>query len=113
VRVWSKETPESLVAVPSCAAEMPGAEQGGCNWPVRSIKRSLQRRQMPPPCWVDQREPSRFRDGEGHGRHLGFGSGCRGTLRRKGTWNGQTVVLGTGEALLGLVAAGDEKRAVL
>ena len=44
VHVWSEETPESLVAMPSCVAEMPGAEQGGCDWPVRSVKRSLQRR---------------------------------------------------------------------
>jgi hypothetical protein len=39
--------------------------------------------------------------GEGHGRRLWSWSRRRRTLRRKGAWNGQKVVLGTGEALLG------------
>ena len=32
----------------------------------------------------DKREPSLCGSGEGHGRHLGSWSGCRGTLRRRG-----------------------------
>ena len=84
MQVRSKETPESLVVKPSCVVERPGAEQGGSDWPVRSTCEAcasvVKCHHLRVVKWV----PSRFRDGEGHGRHLGFGSGCRGTHRRKG-----------------------------
>src|SRR5581483_7455831 len=48
--------------------------------------------------------------GEGHGRRPCSWSGRRWTSRRKGAWNGQKVVLGTGEALLGPALRGWEQR---
>jgi hypothetical protein len=39
--------------------------------------------------------------------------GHSGSLRRKWAWNGQMVVVGTGETLLGPAAAGGGKRACL
>jgi len=44
VQVRSGETPRSPVAKPPASIERSGVEAGWSNWPVRSIKRSLQRR---------------------------------------------------------------------
>src|SRR5260370_23892724 len=54
-------------------------------------------------------EPSLCTLGEGQGKHLGSWSGCPRTSRRKGAWNGQKVVLGTGESLLGPTLRGTER----
>lgn len=60
-----------------------GCEAGWSDWPVRSIKRSLRRRECSPSLTA-QEEPSLLEHGEGHGTHLGAWSGCGGTSRRKG-----------------------------
>ena len=60
-----------------------GCEAGWIDWPVRSIKRSLRRRQCSPPVAAKE-VPSLLERGEGHGTHLGAWSGCGGTSRRKG-----------------------------
>ena len=70
-------------------------------------QRSSQASSMFTALWVVKEEPSPLEQGEGHGRHLGAWSGCRRTSRRTRAWNGQKVVLGTGESLLGPVPAGD------
>jgi len=61
-----------------------GCEAGWSDWPVRSIKRSLRRRQCSPPVRAVQEEPSPREQGEGHGTHLRAWSGCGGTSRRIG-----------------------------
>jgi hypothetical protein len=61
-----------------------GCEAGWINWPVRSIKRSLRRRQCSPPAVAAKEEPSLLEQGEGHGTRLGAWSGRGGTSRRKG-----------------------------
>jgi hypothetical protein len=61
-----------------------GCEAGWSDWPVRSIKRSLRRRQCSPPVGVVKEEPSLHERGEGHGTHLGAWSECGGTSRRTG-----------------------------
>ena len=107
MRVRSGETPGSPVAGSRyrarsrCRSGATTPRGGGGDWPVRSMKRSLQRRHgAPARCVRDKREPSPLPMGEGQGRRLWSWSERRRTLRRKGAWNGQTVVLGTGEALL-------------
>ena len=60
-----------------------GCEAGWSDWPVRSIKRSLRRRQCSPPVAAKE-VPSLLERGEGHGTHLGAWSGCGGTSRGKG-----------------------------
>jgi hypothetical protein len=60
-----------------------GCEAGWSDWPVRSIKRSLRRRECSPPVAAKE-EPSLHEHGEGHGTHLGSWSGCGGTSRRTG-----------------------------
>jgi hypothetical protein len=60
-----------------------GCEAGWNNWPVRSIKRSLRRRECSPSLTAKE-EPSLLEQGEGHGTYLGTWSGCGGTSRRKG-----------------------------
>jgi hypothetical protein len=60
-----------------------GFEAGWINWPVRSIKRSLRRRECSPSLTAKE-EPSLLEQGEGHGTHLGAWSGCGGTSRRTG-----------------------------
>lgn len=92
-------------------SETPGVDREVCveagwsKYTVRSMKRSLQRRHFAR-VTGNQRVPSLYLRGEGHGRHLRTWSGCRGTLRRKGAWNVYTVAVGTGEALLGPRPAG-------
>ena len=49
---------------------------------------------------VDKEEPSPFPEGEGHGSTWDLGAGAMNLLAQ-GAWNGQRVVLGTGEILLG------------
>ena len=61
-----------------------GCEAEWSDWPVRSIKRSLRRRQCSPPVGAAKEEPSLHEQGEGHGTHLGAWSGCGGTSRRTG-----------------------------
>jgi hypothetical protein len=76
-------------------ARVPGSEapvrrrEAGCgagwiDWPVRSIKRSLRRRECSPPVGVVKEEPSLHEQGEGHGTRLGAWSGRGGTSRRTG-----------------------------
>ena len=60
-----------------------GFEAGRINWPVRSIKRSLRRRECSPSLTAKE-EPSLHEHGEGHGTHPGAWSGCAGTSRRTG-----------------------------
>ena len=60
-----------------------GFEAGWIDWPVRSIKRSLRRRECSPSLTAKE-EPSLHEYGEGHGTHLGAWSGCGGTSRRTG-----------------------------
>jgi hypothetical protein len=75
VEVRSGETPGSLVA--GSRRRSRGRRRSGVttrrrgrgNWPVRSMKRNLQRRDAPRPrCRAAKREPSRSHNGEGHGR---------------------------------------------
>jgi hypothetical protein len=68
---------------PGVEAEEDRPVEGAGDWPVRSIKRSLQRRQESPRKRT-KREPSPYSCGEGHGRHQGTWSGCPRTLRRRG-----------------------------
>jgi hypothetical protein len=105
VRVRSEETPRSSVVKPPGSVEMPGPKRGG---PTRRSATSSE------VCSVEmfacicraKREPSLSNMGEGHGRHSCTWSGCSRTLRRKGTWNGEKGVVGTGETLLGPGPAG-------
>lgn len=60
-----------------------GFEAGWIVWPVRSMKRSLRRRNCSPPMAAKE-EPSPHEQGEGHGTHPGAWSGCGGTSRRMG-----------------------------
>jgi hypothetical protein len=86
-----------------------GCEAGWIDWPVRSIKRSLRRRECSPPV-AAKGEPSLHERGEGHGTHLGFLERVRRNPSAYGAWNGQKVVLGTGETLLGPSLRGREQR---
>jgi hypothetical protein len=61
-----------------------GCEAGWSDWPVRSIKRSLRRRECSPPVGAVKEEPSLHERGEGHGTRLGAWSGRGGTSRRTG-----------------------------
>jgi len=64
-----------------------GCEAGRNNWPVRSecdVARPYKRRHTHPVERRAKREPSRYWNGEGHGRCQRSGSGHRGTLRRSG-----------------------------
>lgn len=61
-----------------------GCEAGWSDWPVRSIKRSLRRRQCSPPVVAAKGVPSPHEWGEGHGTRLGAWSGRGGTSRRTG-----------------------------
>ncbi len=81
-RVPGSSTP-GVGREPGVEAEEDRPLEGAGDWPVRSMKRSLQRRQESPRKRT-KREPSLYSDGEGHGRHLGAWSGCQGTLRRRG-----------------------------
>jgi hypothetical protein len=60
-----------------------GSEAGRIDWPVRSMKRSLRRRNCSPPMAAKE-EPSPHERGKGHGTHLGAWSGCGRTSRRMG-----------------------------
>ena len=91
VQVRPGETPGSPVARLPASGETPVVEaeqrspwKGASNRPVRSIKRSLQRRHLHPAEPRAKGEPSPCKQGEGHGRHLGAWSGCPRTLRRMG-----------------------------
>lgn len=75
VRVRSGERPGSPVVKSPGVVERPGSKRDGINWPVRSMKRSLQRRQSARPSGT-KGEPSRLANGEGHGRHHRSWSGC-------------------------------------
>ncbi len=74
--------------VPGREAPVPGrevgCEAGWNNRPVRSMKRSLQRRHIYPRGSGAKGEPSPCGVGEGHGRHQGTWSGCPRTPRRMG-----------------------------
>jgi hypothetical protein len=72
-----------------------GCEAGWIDWPVRSMKRSLLRRECSPPL-AAQGEPSLHEHGEGHGTQLRAWSGCGGTPRRtgRGTARGLSWELG-------------------
>ena len=83
VQVRSGETPRSPVVKPPASVERPASKRGGGNWPVRSMKRSLQRRHFARESGT-RGSRAAVGYGEGHGRHLGSWSGCRGTLRRRG-----------------------------
>lgn len=92
-----------------------GCEAGWINWPVRSIKRSLRRRQCSPPVGVVQEEPSPREQGEGHGTHLRAWSGCGGTSRRMGRGTVRRLVWELGRpslarSLRGIGAASVYKR---
>src|SRR6266540_502707 len=91
VQVRPGETPGSPVARLPASGETPVVEaeqrspwKGASNRPVRSIKRSLQRRHLHLAEPRAKGEPSPCKQGEGHGRHLGAWSGCPRTLRRMG-----------------------------
>ncbi len=73
--------------------------------PVRSVKRSLPRRECARFCGKEE-EPSPAYQGEGHGRGGEPGLQPRGTSRRRGLGNGKKVAAGTGEALPGPAACG-------
>jgi hypothetical protein len=81
-RVPGSSTP-GVGREPGVEAEEDRPVEGAGDWPVRSIKRSLQRRQESPRKRT-KREPSPYSCGEGHGRHQGTWSGCPRTLRRRG-----------------------------
>ena len=81
-----------------------GCEAGWINWPVRSIKRGLRRRKCSPSLAVKE---SLARVNRAKARNApGSVERVRRDLSAYGAWNGQMVVLGTGEALLGPVPAG-------
>jgi len=84
-----------------------GFEAGRINWPVRSIKRSLRRRECSPSLTAKE-EPSLHEHGEGHGTHPGAWSGCGGTSRRtgRGTARRPTWELGRPSSAPPLRAAG-------
>ena len=98
MKVRSGETPGSRVVKPPCVAERWGAKRGGATG--RSAASSEG-------CGVvivhrlraAKEEPSPSVQGEGHGTHPRTWSGCGRTSRRNRAWNGQKVVLGTGETL--------------
>src|SRR4029077_19143958 len=81
---------------------------GASKQPVRSIKRTLQRRQPPPACQGKEREPSPYYGGEGHGRCEDLGCAAPRNPSAYGGWNGCTAHHRTGEIRLGtgVVAAG-------
>jgi hypothetical protein len=81
-RVPGSSTP-GVGREPEVEAEVDRPIEGAGDWPVRSIKRSLQRRQESPRKRT-KREPSLYSCGEGHGRHQRAWSGCPRTLRRRG-----------------------------
>ena len=81
-RVLGSSTP-GVGREPEVEAEEDRPIEGAGDWPVRSIKRSLQRRQESPRKRT-KREPSLYSCGEGHGRHQRTWSGCPRTLRRRG-----------------------------
>ena len=72
---------------------------GGCNSPVRSMKRSLPRRQHSPRKGTN-REPSPALEGEGRGRGEELGSATPKNPAAYGAWNGETAIGKTGEARL-------------
>jgi hypothetical protein len=84
-----------------------GCEAGWIDWPVRSMKRSLRRRECSPPG-AAQGEPSPHAQGEGHGTQLGAWSGCGGTPRRtgRGTARGLSWELGRPSSAPSLRGAG-------
>jgi len=67
-----------------------GVEAGPSNWPVRSMKRSLQRRKDLP-LRRGKTVPSLCVFGEGHGSRLRTWSGRRRTLRRRGRGTARRV----------------------
>lgn len=57
--------------------ERSGLKRGGCEWLVHSTEVEVCSVVMFNPLFgVGQEEPSPCQEGEGHGRHLGAGSGC-------------------------------------
>src|SRR4051812_17566484 len=85
--------------MPPCVIERWGAERGGAtdqsatSSEACSVVTPVHRK-------VDKEEPSLSPKGEGHGSTWDLGAGAK-NLPAQGAWNGQRVVLGTGEILLG------------
>jgi hypothetical protein len=75
VGVRSREMPGSLVAMPPCVIERSGAKRGGCDRPVRNVSEARASVVTAPSFGMEERVPSRFVRGEGHGRRLGSRSG--------------------------------------
>ena len=100
VKVRSKEGPSHLCSSPPAYGETWALKRGvkpslgGCNSPVRSIKRSLPRRKP------EDREPSLVAYGEGQERGEALGSAAPKNPVAYGTWNGERANMGTGEVRL-------------
>ena len=89
---------------PPCVTERWGPKRGGSTFRSAAQAKPAGVVNVPTTCGGKE-EPSPLEQGEGHGTHLCTWSGCGRTSRRIRAWNGKTVVLGTGETLLGPVTA--------
>jgi hypothetical protein len=104
VEVRPEEGPSRLCSSPSASGEIRALKRGvtpslgGCNPPVRSMKRSLPRREPSPKG--SNGEPSPELQGEGHGRGEALGDAAPRNPAAYGARNGGTAVVGTGETRL-------------
>jgi hypothetical protein len=101
VRVRSGETSRSPVVKPPCVVERPGSKRGGAN--DQSVTSREACSVVTPVCHhlTEQEEPSPSPKGRRPRTTPGILEQVSRNLPAQGARNGQKVVLGTGEILLG------------